>query len=405
MRKLVIIMILLLINFNSYCQTNYSSIKKLALTGYLNDAIQECEKVLKNNPKNIDFTNLLAWINNLQSNHNIAIELYHYSLDLDQDNYDALEGLARTYLKTAQFELSLKYSNRATLIYPENTTFLYLKSQSLYALKQPSEALFYLNKLLIKEPSNKGAKVMLNTIKDKAKINQISFGFYSETYQKYYNPLALYQLEHSTLTNFGTVTLRVQKAQRDIQKGHQYELESYPRFWKGSYGYIHLAFSNNLIFPKYRYGLDLNQSVFKTYGIGIGIRSLHFTNDDVKLYKLSIEKYIKSLRFEATVFKGPNKNGSSYTYLTNVKKYFNRSSDYVYITFGNAVSPDIQGRLSYSGTIYRLKSKQMLFGFQAEIIKNTIFYCNMNLINNELPFDLGSYVNGRQLTIGSRLKF
>lgn len=393
-----------LISVHIYGQSNYLKAKELALNGVYDQAIELCMTTLKKTPNNVDINNLQAWIYSLKGENQKTIELYKTSLDLDSNNYDALEGIIRTYQKTKEYDKSLAYSNIATSNYPRNTTFLWFKIQNLNFLNQPTEALYFIDQFLNIDPSNENAKDLRASLTDQALTHNISIGYTRDSYEDYYDPLNNVQAEYQSLTTWGTLSVRIQTAQRNSQKGYQYEIESYPRFWKGSYGFVHLALSNKTIFPNFRYGLDINQSFLKTYGAGIGIRSLHFSEETVNLFKVTAEKYFKSFRLEATVFKGPSDYGNTYTYLASIRNYFNKSTDYIYITFGNGISPDTQGRLSNSGEIYKLKNKQFIAGFRAEIFKNTIMFSNLVLLENELPFDLGSSVIGHQLNIGYQFK-
>lgn len=395
----------LIISIQIYGQSNYSKARELALNGVYDPAIQLCISALKENPKNVDFNNLQAWIFSLKGENQKAALLYSTSLDLDPNNYDALEGIIRSYQKSKDYNKSLEYSNIAISNFPKNTTFLWFKIQSLSLLNQPTEALYFIDQYLNIDPSDEKAKTLRASLKDKALIHKISIGYTRDSYKEHYDPLNNFQAEYQSLKNWGTLAIRIQTAQRNTKKGYQYELESYPRFWKGSYGFVHLAISNKTIFPNFRYGLDLNQSIFKTYGIGIGIRSLHFSEETVNLFKVTAEKYIKSFRLEATVYKGPSDFGNTYTYIASIRNYFNKSTDYIYITFGNGISPDTQGRLSNSGDIYKLKNKQFIAGFRAEIFNKTIIFSNLVLLENELPFDLGNSVIGHQLNVGFQFKF
>ncbi len=397
--------VFIIISVQLYGQSNYSKARELALNGVYDQAIQLCMTTLKETPNNLDINNLQAWIYSLKGENHMAIELYKTSLDLDSNNYDALEGIIRTYQKTKEYDKSLKYSNIAVKNYPRNTTFLWFKIQNLNFLNQPTEALYFIDQFLNIDPSNENAKDLRAFLKDQALTHIISIGYTRDSYEDYYDPLNNVQAEYQSLTSWGTLSVRIQTAQRNSQKGYQYEIESYPRFWKGSYGFVHLALSNKTIFPNFRYGLDINQSFLKTFGAGIGFRSLHFSKETVNLLKVTVEKYFKSYRLEATLFKGPSDYGNTYTYLASVRNYFNKSTDYIYITFGNGISPDTQGRLSYSGEIYKLKNKQFIAGFRAKIFKNTIMFSNLVLLENELPFDLGNSVIGHQLNIGYQFKF
>lgn len=401
----VCVLVVMLFSYMNVMGQSYEGVKTLALKGQLEQALEQCDMVLSRTPGNIDFINLRAWIFSRRGAIQKSIEAYTKALQINPVDYDALEGVIRGYYRISNFQESLGYANKAIINFPNEVVFLLLKSQNLKALDNYDEALFFVNRSLNLDPDNPEAISLRNSLKSTSNLNQLSVGFTGESYQNYYSSIQNYSLEYSKTTNWGALTLRVQNAQRGLLNGMQYEIESYPRFGKGSYGFIQVAVSNQNLFPTYRYGFDFNHMISKTFGMGVGIRSMHFQSTSIDLIKITAEKYYKSFRFEASLFSGPGTYGTTQTFLMNVRNYFNKSTDFLSLTFGNAISPDAQGRLSDLGSVYKLKSNQLLVGSQVGLGNHFIVYTYINFINNELPFEFGTFVQGQQWSLGSRFRF
>lgn len=83
-----------------------------------------------------------------------AIHLFEQALKTFSDNLFILKQLARINLKIQNFKEAFDYSNKVVEISPSETKFLYFMSIALNRLGQKERAIFYAERVYLREPSN-----------------------------------------------------------------------------------------------------------------------------------------------------------------------------------------------------------------------------------------------------------
>lgn len=398
----------LLLCFNSillWSQMNYESTKKLASEKLFESALKNCEIVLGQNPQNTDFLNLRAWIYSQQGQYTEAIKNYLSVLEIDPKNYDALSGISRAYLWSGLADQSLEVVNTLIRTHPQDLDLLWLKVQSLVELNQFTEAVNFLDQLMIINPDYPNAISLRKSIIKKARTVYVSYNHSIQSFESFYNTLELNQLGISKNQSWGSVGFRIQKGVRSEARGWQYEFESYPRLWKGAYGHFNLGISNGSVFSEFIYGLEINQNLFKIAGVGLGYRSMKFPLETVNMIKISSELYINSYRIAPSFYQTFGQNGSDYTFIVDFRRYFNKSSDFATILFGNGFLPGNQNLINALDQNYLLKNKLLTLGFQKEILNGPVLSVNLTRVKNELPFDQSNFVKGFFYNLGLNVPF
>lgn len=384
---------------------SYQTAKTKAEKGLYQEALNDCNQLLERNPKNSDVINLKAWIYSTQEEYSSATKLYNQSLDLDRKNYDALTGLINLYSWQDKLLLALERSNQSLIFYPKDSNFTMLKITILERLKAFDQTNSLIQEYLRSNPSNPTIESIIERLKNKTKTNSIAYRYTVESYKDYYNSTHSKRYEYSHLSSLGPIIIRYTSAKRNKLMGNLFELEAYPKLWKGAYSYINIGLSDNVIFPNKKIGFDLYQTITKSLGFSIGRRHFVFPTQSINLTKFSIEKYIRKYRIEASVFRTPLTHGFSYNYLIHIRHYLKTSDDFIYLIWGKGVNPDIQGRLNPQGDIHKLNTGQSIIGYQSRISNSIGLFAQASLLKNELSFDLNNYVKGSILSMGIRHYF
>ena len=127
----------------------------------------------------------------------------------------------------------------------------------------------------------------------------------------------------------GTLIPRWNRARRFGEQGSQVEVDYYPRFGHGRYMYLNLGYSESFIFPKYRFGAELFQSMDNGYEISGGLRKLYFPSISPTIWTGSVAKYWSEYYIAFRPFFVTNGDDYSWSALIEVRRYTN---DDVYLT-------------------------------------------------------------------------
>lgn len=124
-------------------------------------------------------------------------------------------------------------------------------------------------------------------------------------------------------TPWGSVTARGRHAERFGLSDQQIELEAYPRFRPGTYAYVGVGFATQEnLYPTYRVGFDLYQSLPWSLEASLGYRRLGFSSaTDIVVGSLS--KYWGNWMFTGRVYHVPAAGDlDSTSYHGSVRRYF-----------------------------------------------------------------------------------
>ncbi len=122
-------------------------------------------------------------------------------------------------------------------------------------------------------------------------------------------------------TSIGSVIGRFSRAWRYGMTDDLIEVEAYPKIRPGTYAWVSLGYSPGAdLYPRYRFGGDLYQSLPAAFEASLGYRRLGFTRP-VNLYVGSLGKYLGSWLVTGRVFVTPGE-GPSNSYSIGARRYF-----------------------------------------------------------------------------------
>jgi YaiO family outer membrane protein len=124
-------------------------------------------------------------------------------------------------------------------------------------------------------------------------------------------------------TPAGTVIGRVTHASRFGYGDRLVEVEMYPSFRPGTYGFVSFGMAQDeTLFPNYRAAADLYQSLGRGYEVSAGIRRLGFASA-TDIYLATLTKYVGNWMITGKVFSVPDREGpeDSISYHGVVRRY------------------------------------------------------------------------------------
>ncbi|HLY98415.1 MAG TPA: YaiO family outer membrane beta-barrel protein [Candidatus Angelobacter sp.] len=216
---------------------------------------------------------------------------------------------------------------------PDDVILLLADAHALRNLDQPDAALKVLDQVLSLEPGNQDAKNMRRRIslfqrRWEFQVNH-TYDFFSDGRNG----------QHETSLSLrgpvgnSSLIARVNRADRFSLVSYQTEMDFYPHFRSGTYGYLNAGYSADAnLYPKYRLGAELFQSLKKGFEVSGGYRRLSF-GSGVDIYTFSVSKYYRDWLFTTRGFVTPGSPGTSGTALISARYFLGSEGLHDYIEF------------------------------------------------------------------------
>lgn len=289
---------------------------------------------------------------------------------------------------------------------PESKGLLMLKAKILDNLERFVEANKTLDEILLFDPNFSEARAFSQKIKDLSSKNQIGVN-YDFVYfdERFSDPWHLASLSYGRSTGLGSITGRLNYANRFTNNGVQFEIDAYPRISNTFYTYVSGGISEKGgIFPRYRAGFSLYANLPKSFEADAGFRFLSFSKS-TWIYTASIGKYYSNYWFNLRTYLTPSNEAISKSISLNIRYYLAGADDYLSFGIGTGLSPDnpenyflynSDNVLIGSTKAEKLKSTNISLGYRKSINQSNIFSIKVGAENQEYKLDEKGY----QLSIG-----
>ncbi len=323
---------------------------------------------------------------------------YHFSNVLSSSpvSEDASIAYADLEYWNNHYNEALQICSRALAVYPTSEELLLRKAKSLNATKRYREAGIITNELLKANKHNTAALALASTLKDAVAINKISITYENSSFDKQFDKAwHLASISYGRQTRIGSVTARMNYANRFNTNGLQGELDAYPRISKTFYSYVNFGYSDNVgVFPKYRAGFSLYANLPNSFEAEAGIRYLYFSGTTM-IYTVYLGRYYKNFLFSARTYITPANGAISQSYGLAARYYLSGAEDYIRLSVATGISPDETNQNIQYNTKSKLSSKQISAGFSHTFSKTNIISLSTGLINQEYK----TSVRGNQLNL------
>lgn len=346
---------------------------------------------------------IYAWTKNYDS----ARMAFHQVLAARPDYTDASVALAdleywddRNETALAVIDSGLKYNTASEEL-------LVRRARVLNAAKRYAEADVAVKKALAVNRNNTEARSLENRIKESSAKNKIGLSYDYVYFDKQFaDPWHLASFDYTRNTGIGSLTGRVNYANRFTENGVQYEFEAYPRLSRTFYSYVSLGFSDKVgVFPHWRGGFSLYANLPKSYEAELGFRYLKFTDAPTWIYTAYLGKYYKSWLFGLRTYLTPGTftNNVSASYGASARYYYGSADDLVGINVGYGISPDDRLNSIQLDSKIRLISYKAGVSFKKKITKFSVLGIDGSWFNQEyLPQTKG---NQYQVSVGWLYRF
>ena len=365
-------------------------------------AMYRLYKALRISPDYADIKIFLGRLHTWSKNYDSARYYFGDVLKKDPGYEDASTALADLEYWNDNSKKGLQIIEDALQYHPASQTLLVKRARVLYSLRRYAEAQTTIEKALAADRNNTEARSLSVRIRESASKNKIGLSYDYVSFDKQFaDPWHLASFDYTRNTGIGSMTGRINYANRFKENGVQYEFEAYPHISNTFYSYVSVGYSDNVgVFPQWRGGFSLYANLPKSFEAELGIRMLKFSGDPVYIYTAYIGKYYKSWLFSGRTYLTPGtftKTVSS-SYSIGANYYFGSADDVIGATAGYGISPDDRFNSIQLDNTIRLVSYKAGLSFKKKVSKFTVMSFSGSWFNQEyLPQTKG---NQYQISIG-----
>jgi YaiO family outer membrane protein len=254
---------------------------------------------------------------------------------------DALPALINTEFWSGHPENAETLAREGLVREPDKTYLLLADAKALHRLNRDREALEALDRVLVLDNSNQEARQMRREITTTNFKREVLISNDYSWFSDGRNGQAETTLSFRNATPFGSVIGRLNRADRFSSVDYQTELDYYPHFRRGTYGYLNVGYSVHAnLYPSYKFGGDLYQSLGRGYEVSGGYRRLAFTSG-VDIFTFSVAKYFHNWLFTGRGFVVPGDPGTSGTALFSARYFLGSEGlhNYLELRYSHGASP------------------------------------------------------------------
>jgi YaiO family outer membrane protein len=254
---------------------------------------------------------------------------------------DALPALINVEIWSDHPDRAEKLAQQGLAHDPNDIGLLLLDAHALRNMKRFGEAMAVLKQVLRLEPNNKVAREMLRGMTETENkweaSTQESYDWFSDG-RSGLHETSLYLRDR---TSWGSVVGTFSRADQYSLTSYQTQLDYYPHFRPGTYADLNVGYSADAnLYPSYRVGADLFQTVGHGFEVSGGYRRLAF-GSGVNIYTFAVAKYYGDWLFTTRGFVTPGFPGTSGTAVLSARRFFGSEGlhNYVQLNYSRGASP------------------------------------------------------------------
>ncbi|PHQ28765.1 YaiO family outer membrane beta-barrel protein [Leeuwenhoekiella nanhaiensis] len=347
--KIIFFLIFVLTGIESKAQTDSLSSDEL-YTLARNAAFEEdnypkavslLKRAIDQSPDYLEIQVFLGRIYTYSDSLSLARNTFRQVLEKDATREDASFAYGNLEYWNDQPQEALVIVDSGIEYNPGSEDLILLKAKILKDLKEYEAAALTLQNLLAQNPKLTQARSLLRALNTAAAKNSVGVTYEYVYFDKRFDaPWHLAGIDYTRQTALGSVSGRLNYANRFRNDAIQAEIEAYPRISDLFYTYVNFGVSNDSgIFPKLRGGFSLFANLPAAFEADAGFRYLSF-DDDTFIYTVGVGKYYKNYWFNLRTYLTPTSGELSKSLSLTVRYYLGGADDFLGIRTGVGISPD-----------------------------------------------------------------
>ena len=316
--------------------------RRLAFSGreHRAEALAVLEASLKQDPSDSDVRTFYGIVLSWEGRYDEARRQLEEVLALHPNHGDAAPALVRVEIWSDHPAHAEQLATAYLLVKKNDADMMLLLARAQRNQNHYREALHTLDELLLVSPTNPDARHMRRTLTVDSWHWEISATHTTDFLSQGRDPQNEDVWQARGPTRLGSLIGRVSRADSFGLTSYQIETDFYPRIRPGTYAYINLGASpDQTLYPKYRVGADLYQSVGHGFEISGGYRRLQFS-DDTNIFTGALYKYKGDWLFMGRMYFTPDNLGVSKTVMVGARYFLGSEGthDYIEVRFSHGNS-------------------------------------------------------------------
>ncbi|MBI3684672.1 MAG: YaiO family outer membrane beta-barrel protein [Acidobacteria bacterium] len=315
--------------------------RRMAIDGKRQEALAILSRRLEEHASDVDARLVYGVVLSWEGRYEEARRALEHVLDQSPAYEDARSALINVEMWSDHPKRAEEVAREGQRRQPANVSFLLARAKALRKLNQPKEALDLVNNLLVLEPGNRQAKEIRQTLLEEAQRWETGIDQFYAWYNDGRGGWRENRVSFKRQTRIGSLAARLSRAHRFGATGHLIEIESYPRFRAGAYGFFSLGISpDSTLFPHYRVAGEVWQTLPFSMEGSLGFRRMKFAGNNVTLLTGSMARYFFGnwlLTYRPFVSMG----GGDYSVSQQVwgRRYYSGIERFAGFRFGRGASP------------------------------------------------------------------
>ena len=311
------------------------SARDAATSGHRDRALTDLETYLRTSPRDVDARLLYGLVLSWEGRYADAKRELLRVLDQTPNYNDARVALANIAWWNGDYTELKRIADDGRMRRPDDVEWMLQDARALDGLGQPREARQVVQTLLSQAPGHPQARSFKNRLDASLRPWSLTMGYGADRFSDGRTPWAEYAMSLSRQTPVGSVIARASHVERFGLSDRLFEVEMYPSFRPGTYGFVSVGFAkDDLLYPDYRVATDLYQSVGGGWELSAGFRRLAFTTM-TDIYVGSVTKYTGSWMLTGKTMYVPDRQGpeDSVSFHGLVRRYVGGSGE-SFVGFG-----------------------------------------------------------------------
>lgn len=283
--------------------------RSAAIAGRRTEAVAMLARHLEDSPRDADARLLLGVVLSWDGKYDDADRELRRVLEQSPTYNDARVALANVAWWTGRYDVLRELAVTGRAQRPYDVEWVMLEARALDGLGRRREARQAVMSLLARQPGHAQARSLKNRLDTALRPWMLTMGYGGDRFSDQRTPWNEYSTALSRQTPVGSVIARVSHAERFGYSDRLYEVDFYPTFRSGTYGFVSYGRAkDDALFPNYRVAADVYQSLGRGYEASVGFRRLAFSST-TDIYVGTLTKYAGNWMITGKVFSVPDFEG------------------------------------------------------------------------------------------------
>lgn len=306
-----------------------------AIAGRRTEAVDMLRRLLAETPKDVDARLLLGVVLSWEGRYDEATAELRQVLEQSPTYNEARVALANVAWWTGRYDQLHELAVDGRRQRPYDVEWMMQEARALDGLGRSREARDAVISLLARQPGHVQGRSLKDRLDTRLRPWAITTGVGGDRFSDGSTPWSESFLAVNRRTPVGTVIGRMSRAERFGYSDRLIEVEAYPSFRPGTYGFASFGMSqDDTLYPNWRMAADLYQSLGRGFEASVGYRRLAFSSA-TDIYLVTGTKYVGNWMITGKVLTVPDLEGAedSISYHGLVRRYI-RGDGVSFLGFG-----------------------------------------------------------------------